>query len=78
MQLVTDLGNVMEKPSFPLVAGKEQTPVPPASAAKRDPAKEGPSSTLKRDQVPERTGAASAAAVTPSSSFSFSSGKVRI
>ncbi|CAL8472031.1 g11573 [Coccomyxa elongata] len=73
--LVTDLGDVMEKPSFPLVADKEQTAVPPASAAKRDPAKEGPSSTLKRDQVPERTGTASPPAVPPSSSFSFSSGK---
>ncbi|BDA47531.1 probable PIH1 domain-containing protein 1 at N-terminal half [Coccomyxa sp. Obi] len=73
--LVTDLGDVMEKPSFPLVADKKQTPVTPASAAKKGPAKEGPSGTLKKDQVPEKPGSTSAPAAAPSSSFSFSSEK---
>ncbi len=74
VQLVTDLGDVPEKPSFPLVAEKKQTPVQPAKAAKKEPAKEGSSATPGKE---ETTGTPLAVAAGPTSSFSFSTGKVR-
>jgi hypothetical protein len=47
LQLVTEMGDILEEPSFPLVTDKNKAPAAPASTAPLDPANHNPEKNAK-------------------------------